>query len=276
MEGFREFLASAAAEGARDKGAPGEGAEASGQAHLWRDFGGLKTKQRIALLTEMQQVRAVRRRQRSSMRGGAARVHTCTTRARCRELHEPLERQRRSSGRSTVRHSTRLCTSPSHGPCTRCCCAAAAAAQVLEWCGQDRAFRQLAKHHGTPWAQLPHAAKKALLAAADQLDWSFLGGIAQVRVWSAAAAAGCLPGCPAAWILPLVLQSCCCCACCKHTKRRCSSAASAGVADSSAPRRGADGRAPPAPHLTAAAPAPAPLTHRRRAPRSPRAPACGR
>jgi hypothetical protein len=28
---------------------------------------------------------------------------------------------------------------------------------------------------------MPHGAKKALLATADQLDWSFLGDMAQVR-----------------------------------------------------------------------------------------------
>lgn len=53
--------------------------------------------------------------------------------------------------------------------------------QVLEWTGQDGAYRQLVKHRGKSWAQLPHGAKKALLAAADQLDWGFLGDMAQVR-----------------------------------------------------------------------------------------------
>jgi hypothetical protein len=53
--------------------------------------------------------------------------------------------------------------------------------QVLEWTGQDGAYRQLVKHRGKAWSQLPHGAKKALLAAADQLDWSFLGDMAQVR-----------------------------------------------------------------------------------------------
>jgi NAD(P)H-hydrate repair Nnr-like enzyme with NAD(P)H-hydrate epimerase domain len=53
--------------------------------------------------------------------------------------------------------------------------------QVLEWTGQDAAHRALAKHRGQPWSSLPHGAKKALLAAADALDWSFLGAMAQVR-----------------------------------------------------------------------------------------------
>lgn len=56
LEGFREFLAQAAAAGERAKPNPGAGADASGQPHLWRDFGGMKTKQRIALIKEMQQV----------------------------------------------------------------------------------------------------------------------------------------------------------------------------------------------------------------------------
>lgn len=53
-------------------------------------------------------------------------------------------------------------------------------AQVLEWTGQDGAYRQLVRHRGKPWSALPHAAKKALLAAADQMDWSFLDTMAQV------------------------------------------------------------------------------------------------
>jgi hypothetical protein len=57
LEGFREYLSVAAASGERSKPNPGAGAEASGQAHLWRDFGGMKTKQRIALVQEMQKVR---------------------------------------------------------------------------------------------------------------------------------------------------------------------------------------------------------------------------
>uniref|UniRef100_A0A383W4Q6 UDP-N-acetylglucosamine diphosphorylase n=1 Tax=Tetradesmus obliquus TaxID=3088 RepID=A0A383W4Q6_TETOB len=100
MEGFKEFLAEAAAAGERAKPSPGAGADASGQGHLWRDWNGLKTKQRIALLGEMQ--------------------------------------------------------------------------KVLEWTGQDEAFRLVKKHRGQPWSALPHAAKKALLAAADKMDWSFL------------------------------------------------------------------------------------------------------
>jgi hypothetical protein len=56
LEGFREYLSVAAASGERSKPNPGAGAEASGQAHLWRDFGGMKTKQRIALVQEMQKV----------------------------------------------------------------------------------------------------------------------------------------------------------------------------------------------------------------------------
>lgn len=57
LEGFREYLSTAAQAGERAKPNPGAGAEASGQAHLWRDFGGMKTKQRIALVQEMQKVR---------------------------------------------------------------------------------------------------------------------------------------------------------------------------------------------------------------------------
>jgi hypothetical protein len=57
LEGFREYLSTAAQAGERAKPNPGAGAEASGQAHLWRDFGGMKTKQRIALIQEMQKVR---------------------------------------------------------------------------------------------------------------------------------------------------------------------------------------------------------------------------
>jgi hypothetical protein len=53
--------------------------------------------------------------------------------------------------------------------------------QVLEWTGQDKAFRLVKKHRGQPWSALPHAAKKALLAAADQMDWSFLGDMEEVR-----------------------------------------------------------------------------------------------
>jgi hypothetical protein len=59
MDGFKEFLAEAAAAGVRAKPSPGAGADASGQGHLWRDWNGLKTKQRIALLGEMQKVRRV-------------------------------------------------------------------------------------------------------------------------------------------------------------------------------------------------------------------------
>jgi hypothetical protein len=61
---------------------------------------------------------------------------------------------------------------------THCCCPCCP--QVLEWTGQDGAYRELVKHRGKAWAQLPHGAKKALLAAADQLDWSFLGDMAAV------------------------------------------------------------------------------------------------
>jgi hypothetical protein len=57
MDGFKEFLAESAAAGDRAKPSPGAGADASGQGHLWRDWNGLKTKQRIALLGEMQKVR---------------------------------------------------------------------------------------------------------------------------------------------------------------------------------------------------------------------------
>jgi hypothetical protein len=57
LEGFREYLSQAAQAGERARPNPGAGAEASGQAHLWRDFGGMKTKQRIALVQEMQKVR---------------------------------------------------------------------------------------------------------------------------------------------------------------------------------------------------------------------------
>jgi hypothetical protein len=60
--------------------------------------------------------------------------------------------------------------------------AAAAPVQVLEWTGQDGAYRELVKHRGKPWSQLPHGAKKALLAAADQLDWSFITDMADVRL----------------------------------------------------------------------------------------------
>eukprot|EP00879_Flechtneria_rotunda_P032131 GHRR01035288.1.p1 GENE.GHRR01035288.1~~GHRR01035288.1.p1 ORF type:complete len:219 (+),score=56.64 GHRR01035288.1:126-782(+) len=52
--------------------------------------------------------------------------------------------------------------------------------QVLEWTGQDAGFNALARYHGQPWSALPHAAKQALLAAADQLDWSFLKDMVQV------------------------------------------------------------------------------------------------
>eukprot|EP00879_Flechtneria_rotunda_P019297 GHRR01020266.1.p1 GENE.GHRR01020266.1~~GHRR01020266.1.p1 ORF type:complete len:603 (+),score=293.43 GHRR01020266.1:126-1934(+) len=51
--------------------------------------------------------------------------------------------------------------------------------QVLEWTGQDAGFNALARYHGQPWSALPHAAKQALLAAADQLDWSFLKDMVQ-------------------------------------------------------------------------------------------------
>jgi hypothetical protein len=56
LEGFREGLSRAAAAGERPRPSPGAGADASGQGHLWRDFGSLKTKQRLALLAEMQNV----------------------------------------------------------------------------------------------------------------------------------------------------------------------------------------------------------------------------
>jgi hypothetical protein len=51
---------------------------------------------------------------------------------------------------------------------------------VLEWTGQDEAFHLVKKYRGQPWSALPHAAKKALLAAADQMDWSFLGDMEEV------------------------------------------------------------------------------------------------
>jgi hypothetical protein len=57
LEGFDAFLQQAATAGERDKGTPGTGAEASGQGHLWRDWASMKTKQRLALLGEMRQVR---------------------------------------------------------------------------------------------------------------------------------------------------------------------------------------------------------------------------
>jgi hypothetical protein len=50
----------------------------------------------------------------------------------------------------------------------------------LEWTGQDEAFRLVKKHRGQPWSALPHAAKKALLAAADKMDWSFLSDMEEV------------------------------------------------------------------------------------------------
>lgn len=52
--------------------------------------------------------------------------------------------------------------------------------QVLEWSGQGRTYRLLSKYAGVPWAQLPHKAKKELLVAADQLDWSFVKDLEQV------------------------------------------------------------------------------------------------
>lgn len=52
--------------------------------------------------------------------------------------------------------------------------------QVLEWTGQDGVYRALKQYAGVPWAQLPHKAKKELLVAADQLDWSFVKQIEQV------------------------------------------------------------------------------------------------
>jgi hypothetical protein len=56
LEGFREYLSQAAAAGERSKPNPGAGADGSGQGHLWRDFGAMKTKQRLALLQEMRSV----------------------------------------------------------------------------------------------------------------------------------------------------------------------------------------------------------------------------
>jgi hypothetical protein len=54
--------------------------------------------------------------------------------------------------------------------------------QVLAWTGEEGQIRQLAKHKGKSWAQLPPSAKKTLLAAADGLDWGFLQDMEQVWV----------------------------------------------------------------------------------------------
>ncbi len=51
---------------------------------------------------------------------------------------------------------------------------------MLEWTGQDGAYRALRKARGKGWRAMSHSAKAQLLWAADALDWGWVQDLVAV------------------------------------------------------------------------------------------------